>query len=162
MEEVTLELILNWDQTGMKMVPCSMWTMEQQGAKRVEVIGVNDKRQITAVFCGSLVGDLLPVQVIYKRKTPCSPSIGLVNSLCSSTLNISFCLIMDNFIADSIHNLLECLLPLNTTDCLQPWTHISRVYSSIIKLVTTGVCDHHSTGTALSTQSLYIPLLRCC
>ena len=75
MEEIPLELILNWDQTGIKMVPCSTWPMEQQGAKREEVIGVNDKRRITAVFCGSLIGDFLPIQVIiYKGKTPrCHP-----------------------------------------------------------------------------------------
>lgn len=50
MEEIPAELILNWDQIGIKMVPCSTWTMAQHGAKRVEMIGVNDKRQITAVF----------------------------------------------------------------------------------------------------------------
>ena len=44
------------------------------GAKRVEVIGVNDKCQITAVFCGSLIVDFLPIQVIYNGKTPrCHP-----------------------------------------------------------------------------------------
>ena len=61
MEEIPAELILNWDQTGIKVVPSSMWTMEEHGAKRVEMVGVNDKRQITAVFCGSLTGDFLPV-----------------------------------------------------------------------------------------------------
>ena len=74
MEEIPAELILNWDQTGIKFVPCCTWTMEQQGTKRVEVIGVNDKRQITAVLCGSLSGDFLPVQLIYKGKTSrCHP-----------------------------------------------------------------------------------------
>ena len=43
--------------------------MEQRGVKRVEMLGQNDKRQIMAVFCGSLQGDILPVQVIYKGKT---------------------------------------------------------------------------------------------
>ena len=34
------------------------------------MVGVNDKRQINAVFfCGSLVGDFLPIQLIYKGKT---------------------------------------------------------------------------------------------
>ena len=48
--------------------------MEEQGSKRVDVAGANDKRQITAVFCGSLVGNFLPVQVIYQGKTPrCHP-----------------------------------------------------------------------------------------
>ena len=74
MEEIPAELILNWDQTGIKIVPSSTWTMERQGSKRVEAVGINDKRLITAVFCGSLVGDFLPIQVIYKGKTPrCHP-----------------------------------------------------------------------------------------
>ena len=43
--------------------------MEWQGSKQVEVVGVNDKCLTTAAFCGSLVGDFLPVQVIYQGKT---------------------------------------------------------------------------------------------
>ena len=74
MEEIPPELVLNWDQTGIKIVPSSTWTMEQQGSKRVEAAGVNDKRLITAIFCGSLVGDFLPLQIIYQGKTPrCHP-----------------------------------------------------------------------------------------
>ena len=74
MEEIPPDLILNWDQTGIKIVPCSTWTMDRQGAKRVEMIGANDKRQITAVLCGTLMGDFLPVQVIYKGKSSrCHP-----------------------------------------------------------------------------------------
>ena len=74
MEEIPSELVLNWDQTGIKLVPSNGWTMEQKGACRVEVSGLNDKRQITAVFCGSLLGHFLPVQLIYKGKTSrCHP-----------------------------------------------------------------------------------------
>ena len=74
MEEIPAELILNWDQTGINLVPVSSWTMDQSGAKRVEVKGVNDRRQITALFCGTLTGDFLPVQLIYKGKTTrCHP-----------------------------------------------------------------------------------------
>lgn len=72
--EIPAELILNWDQTGIKIVPSCTWTMDQQGSKRVEIVGVTDKRQITAVFCGSLTGDFLPIQVVYKGKTSrCHP-----------------------------------------------------------------------------------------
>ena len=74
MEEIPAELILNWDQTGIRIVPSSTWTMDAQGSRRVEAVGVNDKRLITAVFCGSLTGDFLPVQVIYQGKTDrCHP-----------------------------------------------------------------------------------------
>ena len=65
MKEIPVELILNWDQTGIKIVPSSTWTMDVQGSKRVEAAGVNDKRLTTAVFCGSLTGDFLPIQLIY-------------------------------------------------------------------------------------------------
>lgn len=71
MEDIPHELILNWDQTGLKLVPSSTWTMVRQGSKRVEMIGVNDKRHITAVFCGSLIGEFLPLQLIYKGITAC-------------------------------------------------------------------------------------------
>ena len=74
MEDIPAELILNWDQTGIKIVPSNTWTMDHQGSQRVEVAGVNNKRLITTVFCGTLTGDFLSVQVIYKGKTPqCYP-----------------------------------------------------------------------------------------
>ena len=41
------ELVINWDQTGVKVVPASQWTMEERGAPRVEIAGEEDKRQIT-------------------------------------------------------------------------------------------------------------------
>ena len=69
MEDVPIELILNWDQTGIKIVPTSNWTMELSGSKRVEMSALTDKRQITAVFCGNMVGDFLPVQLVYQGRT---------------------------------------------------------------------------------------------
>ena len=44
MEDISPELILNWDQTGIKIVPSSTWTMNRQGVKRVEMIGATDKQ----------------------------------------------------------------------------------------------------------------------
>ena len=44
------------------------------GTQWVEIIGVNDKRQITAMFCGTLSGDFLPIQLIYQGNSPrCHP-----------------------------------------------------------------------------------------
>ena len=68
MEEVYPELILNWDQTGIWIVPSFTWTMDREGVSRIEMVGAKDKRQITAVFC-TLQGDFLPVQLIYQGKT---------------------------------------------------------------------------------------------
>ena len=54
--------------------PSSKWTMEKMGTQQVETIGVNDKRQITAMFCGTLSGDFLPIQLIYEVNSPrCHP-----------------------------------------------------------------------------------------
>ena len=74
MEEIPPELILNWDQTGIMIVPSTSWMMDERGSRSVEIAGLKDKRQITAVFCGSIQGDFLPVQLIYKGTTPrCHP-----------------------------------------------------------------------------------------
>lgn len=69
MEEIPMEVILNWDQRRIKMVPSPGQTVDQQGVKWVEICGVNDKRYITAVFCGSSTGDFLSAQIIYRGKT---------------------------------------------------------------------------------------------
>jgi hypothetical protein len=51
--------------------------MAKEGSKRVEIVGIDDKRQITAVFSGTLAGDFLPPQLIYQGKTTkCLPSFG--------------------------------------------------------------------------------------
>lgn len=74
MEDIPCELILNCDQTGVRLVPSCSWTMEKKGTKRVSLSGTDDKRQITLVLCGSMTGDFLPPQVIYKGKTErCHP-----------------------------------------------------------------------------------------
>ena len=69
MDEIPPDLIINFDQTGINYVPISSWTMEKEGTKRVEVVAKDDKRQMTAVFAGSLSGDFLPPQLIYEGKT---------------------------------------------------------------------------------------------
>ena len=43
--------------------------MEAEGTKRVEVVGKDDKRQLTAVLGGSMTGEFLPPQLIYQGKT---------------------------------------------------------------------------------------------
>ena len=75
MDEIPPELIINFDQTALNYVPVSHWTMDQEGAKRVEVVAKDDKRQITAVFAGSCSGHFLPPQLIYEGKTSrCLPN----------------------------------------------------------------------------------------
>ena len=40
----------------------------KEGSKRIELVGIDDKRQLTAVFAGTLVRDFLPIQLVYKGK----------------------------------------------------------------------------------------------
>ena len=76
MEEVPDEMILNWDQTAIKYIPVSNWTMATEGSKRIELIGQDDNRQITATFAGTLTGNFLPIQLVYEGKTArCHPLI---------------------------------------------------------------------------------------
>ena len=50
--------------------------MEVAGSKRVEVVGKDDKQQITACFAGSMAGDFLPLQLVYEGKTThCLPHV---------------------------------------------------------------------------------------
>ena len=68
MDEIPPELIVNLDQTGLNLIPSSSWTMDQRGTHCVEITGLNDIRMITAVFCGTLCGDILPIQLVYQGK----------------------------------------------------------------------------------------------
>lgn len=43
--------------------------MEKEGKKRVEILGIDDKRQITGNFAATKDGNFLLIQVIYKGKT---------------------------------------------------------------------------------------------
>lgn len=73
---IPAELILNWDQTSLKYVPCGQWTMAEKGSSKVAIAGLSDKRAITAVLACSAAGDMLPFQLIYPGKTDrCHPSV---------------------------------------------------------------------------------------
>ena len=62
------------DETGVRIVPSNDSTMTKKGSKQVEIIGLDDKRQITAVMACSLTGELLPIQLVYGGKTEkCHP-----------------------------------------------------------------------------------------
>ena len=71
MEDIPPSLIINWDQTGTHFVPVSQWTMEVKGAHRVEIAGLNDKRQMTMVFAGTASGDFLPAQLMARLQNVC-------------------------------------------------------------------------------------------
>jgi len=59
MEEIPVDIILNWDQTAVNYVPVSNWTMAKEGSKSVPISGIDDKCQITLVFAAAITGKLL-------------------------------------------------------------------------------------------------------
>ena len=68
MEEIPTDLIINWDHTGIKYVPVGNWTLAKEGSEGVDIVGLDDKRQLTAVFGCNMKGEFLPLQIIYGRK----------------------------------------------------------------------------------------------
>ena len=57
------------------MVPTAPWTLDKKGKKQIEIVGYQDKWRIIEVMYGSLVGELLPFQLVYAGKTSrCYPS----------------------------------------------------------------------------------------
>ena len=62
-------LIINIDQTPLSYVNTGKYTFSFKGAKNIPIKGVDDKRQITATFAVSCIGELLPIQLIYAEKT---------------------------------------------------------------------------------------------
>jgi len=68
------QLIINYDQTGVNIVPTSNWTMHDRGAKQTKILGLQDKRQITVLMGCTMAGKLMPPQVVYAGKTDaCHP-----------------------------------------------------------------------------------------
>ena len=75
-DNVPPSMVVNFDQMGTKIVPISNWTMEIQGTKQIDMIGFDDKRELTVLLAVSLSGVLLPLQVIYAGKTTrCHPNV---------------------------------------------------------------------------------------
>ena len=46
---IPADLVINWDQTGINVVPSSNYAMEERGAGRAEIAGYGDKRMSN--FC---------------------------------------------------------------------------------------------------------------
>ena len=69
-------LIINMDETGLKIVPVDKHTLEVEGSPQVAVTGQEDKREITALVACTLIGRLLPPQLDNEWKTErCHPRV---------------------------------------------------------------------------------------
>lgn len=58
--DIPMDLIMNWDHTGVNIVPGYHWTMKEKGTKRVECTSLDDKCQITVVICATTSSIFLP------------------------------------------------------------------------------------------------------
>ena len=74
--KIQKEMILNYDQTGLGFTVSNKSTFTGKVVHSVPIANVDDKRQITATFCVNIVGDFLPVQLIYEGVTDkCHPKV---------------------------------------------------------------------------------------
>lgn len=62
-------MVINWDQTNLKLVPVSNWTLADKGSKQVSIVGLDDKREITVLLAASMFGSMLPPQILYQGTT---------------------------------------------------------------------------------------------
>ncbi len=62
-------LVINFDQTGLRLLPTAKVSRAPVGAKEVALVGASDMRQITGVLGASLDGKILPPQLIFQGKT---------------------------------------------------------------------------------------------
>ena len=62
-------MILNFDQTARGFTSRNKSTFTGKGVHSVPTENVDHKRQITATFCVKIVGNFLPVEVIYGSVT---------------------------------------------------------------------------------------------
>ena len=67
--DIPSDLIINWDQTSIQLVPTGDWTLNRAGERIIPIHNPDDKRQITAVIAATMTGEYLPIQLIYKGKT---------------------------------------------------------------------------------------------
>ena len=76
LNDIPADLVINWDQTGLRIVPTGEWTMNLSGDKIVPVVGGDDKQEITAVLAATATGKYLPPQLLYKGTTNrCHPVV---------------------------------------------------------------------------------------
>ena len=67
--QIPADMVVNWDQTGVRMVSSGNWTMEKKGSCQVAIAGLDDKREITVLLAVNMLGETLPSQVLYQGTT---------------------------------------------------------------------------------------------
>nr|XP_006815662.1 PREDICTED: F-box only protein 47-like [Saccoglossus kowalevskii] len=132
-EAIPSELVINFDQTGLHIVPVSSWTLAKDGERQVPIICLKDEREITAVFA------------VREIKTVYSILDCISNSGCQ---NLSSCVSL-NCYGQFIHTIIAGWDPL---ECHRAFSTIASC-SNI--LTTMGACISAKPG-AKSHDEIYI------
>ena len=80
MNEIPPQLIFNWNQMAIQLMPTGQWTMHRAKEKVIPIANSDDKRQITAVLAATLTGEYLPNAGNIHRKNPALSSEGDISS----------------------------------------------------------------------------------
>ena len=70
MTEISLSLVINWDQTGIQYLPVSQWTMDREGMKLIENTIVKINAYYNCICAVTMDGNILPPQLFDVGKTP--------------------------------------------------------------------------------------------
>ena len=82
-------MILNFDQTALGFISLNKSTFTGKEVNSVPIANVDDKRQITATFCLNIVGNFLPLQLIYGGSTDkLYPKVNFWSSFISPIIKI--------------------------------------------------------------------------
>ena len=74
--QIPAEMVVTFDETASKIIPTDDWTLEEQGAVQVPIIGSDDKRAITLGLSFSGKPERLKTQIMYEGKTElCHPNV---------------------------------------------------------------------------------------
>ncbi|CAK5275046.1 unnamed protein product [Mycena citricolor] len=68
-EHIPAKLIINYDQTGMYLLPNNSQTFEQRGAKQVSVVAKDEKRAYTLGIATACDGSILPLEQVWGGAT---------------------------------------------------------------------------------------------
>ena len=75
-DRIQKEMTLNSDQTALGFTALNKYTITGKGVHSAPIANVDNKCQITATLCVNIVGDFLPVQLIYGGVTnECHPKL---------------------------------------------------------------------------------------
>jgi len=64
---------MNWDHTGVNIIPGYQWKLEERGAMWVKCTRVDDKYQITMVICATASDLIISSNYNLSEKTPACP-----------------------------------------------------------------------------------------